>query len=297
MVVYTFFSLAATLPYAVFFATLTQNHLIGVISLNAKKLICCILTLLLILLPAFAAFAEEGTAEPEVDLSHVYPEDPTTASGARGERTLRIQQRLKDLGYLYYRPTGYFMSLTKAAVIAFQNNQSIMADGAGVVGEETMDYLFSSLAKRKNVPPEGGGTPPEVNIYGSVGALLPWEDMDRLIAVGDSFQVIDLNTSITFTMTRLGGKGHMDVCTTDNTSYHNYLKIFSGMVSTNKRPVLIEYSEDLYAASLYGMPHGEGNGGKMNGHTCLYFSGSSSNALGLKDVEHDANVQKAAGLR
>ena len=258
------------------------------------------LALTLLLVPRFSLYAAEPTPTPTPaptpDLNQVFPEKTGNALGDRGERTVRIQQRLRDLGYLSYRPTGYFMNMTQKAVTAFQNNPSLMADGAGVVGSETMEYLFSSLAKRKTVAPESGGVRPKDNPYPRAGSLTEWAVVNAVLPENAQFTVVDTATSIRFTAVRVGGQGHMDIVTADGESYQNYLKIFSGKVSSNKRPVVVEYDDQRYAASLYGMPHGEntGVGGGMQGYTCLYFQGSLSNGLGIVDAEHNANIQIAA---
>ncbi|MEE1077133.1 MAG: peptidoglycan-binding protein [Acutalibacteraceae bacterium] len=58
---------------------------------------------------------------------------------------LAIQQRLKDLGYLYIEPTGFFGQSTADAVKAFQiNNELNRRDG--VADKETIERLFSTLA-------------------------------------------------------------------------------------------------------------------------------------------------------
>ena len=75
-----------------------------------------------------------------------------------------------------------------------------------------------------------------------------------------------------------------------------YLAIFSGASSYEKRPCLIEYNGQIWAASLCGMPHGTAtvSGNNCNGTLCLYFFDSTGHGTVLPDVEHSANLLLAS---
>ena len=70
-----------------------------------------------------------------------------------------IQERLQRLGYFNQSPTGTFGSVTKSAVIQFQQNNGLTADG--VVGEQTMRTLFSPTARSLRVQNYGVPYVPE----------------------------------------------------------------------------------------------------------------------------------------
>ena len=59
--------------------------------------------------------------------------------GSKGDEVRRIQKKLKDLGYYNGSVDGVFGSATKKAVIAFQKNCGITADG--IAGPKTLKYL------------------------------------------------------------------------------------------------------------------------------------------------------------
>ena len=59
-------------------------------------------------------------------------------SGSSGEAVYRLQQRLLDLGYFNYKPTGSYGSMTRNAVIAFQQYNDLAADGAA--GDVPVDF-------------------------------------------------------------------------------------------------------------------------------------------------------------
>ncbi|VXD19979.1 Peptidoglycan-binding domain 1 protein [Planktothrix serta PCC 8927] len=60
-------------------------------------------------------------------------------SGDSGAQVRQIQQRLQELGYFNANATGYFGSLTQDAVIRFQRNYGLSADG--IVGPQTLRAL------------------------------------------------------------------------------------------------------------------------------------------------------------
>lgn len=69
----------------------------------------------------------------------------TIGQGASGSEVTEIQERLQRLGYFNQSPTGVFGSVTRSAVIQFQQDNGLTADG--VVGEQTMRVLFSPSAR------------------------------------------------------------------------------------------------------------------------------------------------------
>lgn len=68
-------------------------------------------------------------------------EYPVLFEGNRGPEVTRLQQRLQQLGFFPTNPTGNFSTITKDAVIAFQRNSGIPANG--VVNQQTWNALLS----------------------------------------------------------------------------------------------------------------------------------------------------------
>jgi peptidoglycan hydrolase-like protein with peptidoglycan-binding domain len=69
-------------------------------------------------------------------------EYPTLSQGKTGASVTRLQQRLRQLGYFNANPTGNFGQITKNAVIAFQRNYRIPANG--IVNRRTWNALIGS---------------------------------------------------------------------------------------------------------------------------------------------------------
>lgn len=91
------------------------------------------------LLPVIVALGLLGTA------NEVLAE--TLRQGAQGSQVTFIQERLRQLGYFNQAPTGTFGSATKAAVIKFQRDRGLPADG--IVGPKTETALFDEFDQKR----------------------------------------------------------------------------------------------------------------------------------------------------
>ncbi len=88
----------------------------------------CVLTILFAAIPTAMAFGQN------------------LSLGSRGDDVTALQQKLLSLGYLDYpNATGYYGQLTKTAVVRFQSNNDLSADG--IAGPLTQGRLYSSSAK------------------------------------------------------------------------------------------------------------------------------------------------------
>ena len=70
----------------------------------------------------------------------------TLEYGSEGAEVRKLQQKLKDLGYLSGSADGKFGAATEAAVIAFQKNNNLTADGKA--GTATQSKLYSGSARK-----------------------------------------------------------------------------------------------------------------------------------------------------
>lgn len=77
-------------------------------------------------------------------------------NGSSGEDVVKIQQRLKELGYLNGAADGQFGNATKDAVVWFQQQHNLDADG--LVGKLTYDLLFSDSAAHAIATPSPSPT-------------------------------------------------------------------------------------------------------------------------------------------
>jgi len=71
--------------------------------------------------------------------------EPALSSGSQGEKVEELQKRLQALGYYTGEIDGQFGPGTREAVVAFQKNNGLDADG--LAGTETLKVLYSQEAK------------------------------------------------------------------------------------------------------------------------------------------------------
>lgn len=237
-------------------------------------LVCLVMTL-----PVIAAAAEDSAIKQH----------------STGDEVALIQRRLRDLGYLNYRPTGKFSDMTVQAVKRFQMQSGISPDGQ--VGEDTYQALFSDDAKRAPSSPSVKriSGPAYSGTVQEKGELLSWENINPLIPVETQFSVQDFNTGKTLELIRTGGKNCAYVATPSSADYETYRSIFGGEDTWEHRAVLVSVDGHTYAASLFGMPTGGDDlyGSGMAGHTFLYFNNSKTDVSGLPDEEHIQAVLRA----
>ena len=99
-----------------------------------------------ILLTAIIAFSILISPASAVNNNTIYDNTST------GAMVVRIQIRLRELGYLNFKPTGSYRSMTVAAAKAFQVNYrdsggyDMMVDGK--IGPQSLELMFKYDAKR-----------------------------------------------------------------------------------------------------------------------------------------------------
>ena len=105
--------------------------------------------------------------------------------GAKGDDVKKLQQRLKDLGYLNGKVDGQYGGGTKRAVIAFQRRNGLDTDG--VAGAETQAKLYAEDAQ-----PAPGEEKTDV-LAGSVPILVNKEHtVDEFFTPADLVKVSDI---------------------------------------------------------------------------------------------------------
>lgn len=205
-----------------------------------------------------------------------------------GIEVIRVQQKLRDLGFIQFRATGRYGEMTENGVRNFQKKSSIAA--TGTVNQATYSAIFATGAVRPDANP---GIPrvfgPGQTATVKTGQLSDWtSEISSVFSVGKTAEITDFNSGITFTVERIGGTNHADVKAASG-DLKTLKSIFGGGDTFEKRAVTALIDGTLYAASMFGMQNKDGS-------YCLYFSGSRSDiAGGLPDVEHESMYRKANG--
>ncbi|MCH1626798.1 hypothetical protein [Fredinandcohnia quinoae] len=126
--------------------------------------------------------------------------------------------------------------------------------------------------------------------------LLPWDIVNLRIPKYSYFTIIDVETGLRFRVQRRAGSSHADVQPVTNKDTKIMKKIYSGKWSWKRRAIIVQYEDQMIAASMNGMPHGAGalkNG--FPGHFCVHFYGSTTHRANNPDHAHLLMQLKARG--
>ena len=165
---------------------------------SIKQAAALLLTAVLLCLAVLPAAVAESTEEPASQAEETVTEKPKATAaelqaqgilsvGAKGEDVKRLQQRLKDLGYLSGKVDGAFGGGTKRSVISFQRRNGLDTDG--VAGQDTLAKLYSDDALA------APGEEKTDVLAGSVPLLINKEHLvDEFFAPDDLVQVNEIIT-------------------------------------------------------------------------------------------------------
>lgn len=129
------------------------------------------------------------------------------------------------------------------------------------------------------------------------GEFLNWAEVDKLFPKQARAEVIDVDTGLQFQIQRRGGYNHADVQPLTAVDTAIMKKIYNGQWSWKRRAVIIQLPNGpMIAASMNGMPHGQGaiKGNNFNGHFCVHFKDSKTHGSKKADQAHQMMVWKAA---
>lgn len=210
---------------------------------------------------------------------------------------------------------------TLNAVKAFQAKYTLTADGVagqGTIGKlVSLGYISSPavLSSEKEVTTVSRGSGKRT------GIPINWYDIKPKFSAGKTILTVeDFKTGTTFKVqVSYCATVHADVETLTAQDTET-VKMLWGGFSWDRRPVLIHFNGEVYAASMNGLPHAgvdskpegatvsgrsgdygtgynfddiKGNG--IDGHFCLHFLDSRTHGGNKLDSKHQINVQIAAG--
>ncbi|QDP39498.1 LysM peptidoglycan-binding domain-containing protein [Radiobacillus deserti] len=125
-----------------------------------------------------------------------------------------------------------------------------------------------------------------------------WTEAQYVFPIGKNAKVTDFVTGKSFMIKRTIGANHADSETLTVTD-SNTAKSIWGEYSWTPRAVILEVDGRKLAASMSFMPHDQDyvkNNG-ISGHFDVYFGNSIRHVDGKPDSSHQAQVEKAAGIR
>ncbi len=129
------------------------------------------------------------------------------------------------------------------------------------------------------------------------GVPLPWPEVDRLWPWDGAAVIRDVETGASFRVLRYGGYDHADAEPATARDAVVLKSLYGGRWSWRRRAVVVELAGRRIAASINGMPHGEGvvPGNAFPGHFCVHFAGSTTHGSGRADPAHGLMILKASG--
>jgi peptidoglycan DL-endopeptidase LytF len=131
------------------------------------------------------------------------------------------------------------------------------------------------------------------------GEYMEWStEAQYVFPIGKTAKVTDFATGKSFYIKRTIGANHAD-CETVTINDTNIARSIWGGFSWTPRAVIVEIDGRKVAASMSFMPHERqyitNNG--ITGHFDVYFGNSTRHIDGRADASHQAQVERAAGLR
>lgn len=120
-------------------------------------------------------------------------------------------------------------------------------------------------------------------------------DIQAIFAEDVVATITDVRTGISWQEVRKGGTNHADVqpCTAKDTA--KLRKAYGGDWSWKRRAIWVTIDGKTYAASMNGMPHGQGSvsGNKFDGHHCIHFTNSRTHTSDKIDANHQKMIRRA----
>lgn len=212
-------------------------------------------------------------------------ERETVNLGTKGQLVVRIQQRLMDLGYYTYKPTGSYQAVTQKAVLAYERAAGARQDGR--LTPEEQDELFATGATRAPYSASIAlSFTAQTTPFQVTGELWDWIEVKGALAAGETYTVTNCATGESCDMVYQGGENHAHM--TPAAFYTNGQMLTKWLGESNsyyKIAVVVDIGEKRVAASM-----------QFDNTTAhVYFQGSTSGVLGMADVEHDSLIKRAAG--
>lgn len=212
-------------------------------------------------------------------------ERETVTLGDKGQLVVRIQQRLMDLGYYTYKPTGSYQQVTRRAVLSYERAAGIKQDGR--ITPEEQDELFSGGAERAPFAASIAlSFTAQTTPFAVTGELWDWAEVKQALTPGETYRVTNCATGESCDMVYQDGKNHAHMTPAVNYANGQMLKKWLGESNSYyKIAVTVDIGDRQVAASLQ----------YDNDTAHVYFQGSASDVLNMADVEHESLIKRAAG--
>lgn len=227
----------------------------------------------------------------------------TLKEGMVSSAVRKLQQRLIELGYLDDTADGNFGPTTSLALIEFQNDQNLTADGiAGKITLAALNSLLDDTTTTSDTDDEETVVAVAPNVDGTISAssvrYANWYDEIRDVARQyPNVTVYDYNTGISWHVTLFSFGAHADGYPTTAEDTEKLYEAFGGEVTWTPKPVWVVFSNgSVYMASTHDVAHSVNpcSDNNFDGHLCIHFPRTAEQvaAIGPYATSH----QKAIDL-
>lgn len=219
----------------------------------------------------------------------------TIHSKYKSSKTIESTRLLHNIKDMKYISNQKFTPISDAYLI-----QTVNGEQVNYLIDENY-HLFDIKTKKVFGIPKSSKFKMKKNIHDlrkkHYGKLLPWEKVNTLIPKYSKFEIIDLDSGAIFQVQRRAGSNHADVQPLSRKDTKIMKEVYHGKWSWKRRAIIIDTGDERIAASMHGMPHGQGaliNG--FPGHFCVHFHLSKTHKRNSPDFAHNLMTLKAAGM-
>lgn len=169
-----------------------------------------------------------------------------------------------------------------------------------IVSNGRIGYMYLSDLSGQKVQSDSAASVPEGSAMaparGTAREMDWWDsDIQKIFARGVVAQITDVETGLSWRERRNGGTNHADCQPLTAADTAAMKKAYGGKWSWDRRAVFVTINGVNYAASINGMPHGEGSikDNNFNGHHCIHFTNSRTHGSNKVCPLHQAAIRKA----
>ena len=225
--------------------------------------------------------------------------------GSTGSDVLYIQTALKKLGYYSGSLTGHYGNKTTQAVMDFQRDNSLSADG--VVGAKTMTKIREAYNEATSggsgSSSSGSSSSSGISLHSTVYDL-SWDDYKRAyvragLSRGNTFKLTDLKTGKTFKVYVQSAGYHADVEPATAADTAIMCSIY-GVSSANKigytrRAMIATIGNYQFVCSMYGEAHGSEviTNNNYDGQFCIHFRDCKTSGTQVVREENQTPIDQA----
>ena len=220
--------------------------------------------------------------------------------GSTGSDVLYVQTALKSLGYYSGSLTGHYGNKTAQAVMDFQRDHALSADG--VVGAKTLAAITSAYSGSGSSGGSSSGS-------GSVSLKdvvydLSWNSYKNAyvkagLTRGNTFTLTDLQTGRSFKVYVQSAGYHADVEPATAADTATMCKIYGvskpSDISYVRRAMLATIGSYQFVCSMYGEPHGSEviDNNNYDGQFCIHFRDCKTSGTQIVYDENQKPIDQA----